>query len=591
MSLRCRLEETVTRSRWVPLAHGALGPGRPADARHAAPADLRAWPPENADQLDADAFYQRHADRGFYRWGPAFQSLRSAWCRDGKLYAEVRFPESANAGGFDLHPAFLDASMHALGLQNVPEQLTALVADPGTDSERPRIPFSWRHVSLHGEGARALRVRMTASPAEGVSVTLADETGRLVAEIESFILLPISVEQLRTSLTAPQQESLFHVVWNPLAPISDPPARTWARVGAADELELPGDRYDDLAALRRAIAGSTAIPDIVVMRSPHSADDHRAAAAHAVCRQVLTLLQEWLAEPRLASARLVVMTEGAAVVSAGDRLADPVQCAVWGLMRSAQTEHPDRFVVVDLDDTAATAAALPGLLGQAEPQLAVRTGQAYVPQLARMPAMANPWPHPVFNPSGTVLITGGTGTLGGLIARHLAERHGARHLVLASRRGRDAEGAATLEADLSGLGAQVTIAACDIADRGALADLLASVPADHPLTAVVHAAGVLDDSVVTELDPDRLGAVLRPKADAAWHLHELTRDLDLAEFMLFSAAAGVLGGPGQANYAAANAFLDGLAHHRRSHGLPAMSLAWGLWEQASGITAHLDRPA
>ncbi|BCB89378.1 phenolphthiocerol synthesis polyketide synthase type I Pks15/1 [Phytohabitans suffuscus] len=185
----------------------------------------------------------------------------------------------------------------------------------------------------------------------------------------------------------------------------------------------------------------------------------------------------------------------------------------------------------------------------------------------------------VFDPDGTVLVTGATGTLGRLAARHLVSAHGVRRLLLASRRG----AAPDLVDELRGLGAEVTAVACDVADREALAATLAGVPAAHPLRAVVHTAGVLDDGLAASLTPEQVDRVLRPKVDAALHLHELTRHLDLRAFVLYSAASGVLGGPGQANYAAANTFLDALARHRHAHGLPACSIAWGLWAPASGM--------
>jgi NAD(P)-dependent dehydrogenase (short-subunit alcohol dehydrogenase family)/acyl carrier protein len=339
-----------------------------------------------------------------------------------------------------------------------------------------------------------------------------------------------------------------------------------------------------LSALADAIDAGRHDPRLVLLPAGDTPSGDPLDATRTRLAHTLSTVREWLADARFTDRRLVVLTRGAVPAGPTGEVIDLPGAAVWGLVRSAQLEHPDRFVLVDLDGEV-DADLLGRALASDEPQLAVRDGRLLVPRLA--PAEADPTATTDLLPDGTVLVTGATGALGGVIARHLVTAHKVRHLLLVGRRGHHAPGAADLLADLARHGAQARLVACDVADRDAVAALLATVPAEHPLIGVVHAAGALDDAVVTALTPERAAAVLRPKADAAWHLHDLTRHLDLAMFVLFSSIAGPLGGPGQGNYAAANAFLDGLAHYRHAAGLAATSLAWGLWAEGSGMTRDL----
>ncbi|MFD9634909.1 type I polyketide synthase, partial [Streptomyces violascens] len=297
-------------------------------------------------------------------------------------------------------------------------------------------------------------------------------------------------------------------------------------------------------------------------------------------------------------APLWCVTRTAVAVDRTEHPVHPAQAAVWGLGRVAALEQPQRWGgLIDLPDEldGSTLRRLAAVLAASggEDQLALRTTAAFARRLAHHRAEPAPATD-TFNPTGTVLVTGGTGALGGHVARWLAEA-GARRLLLVSRRGADAPGAAELAAAIEELGAEVTLAACDTADRDALTAVLAAIPDEHPLTAVFHTAGTVADGTLETLTAEQFTAVLRAKVTATVNLHEATRDQELSAFVLFSSVAGTLGAPGQGNYAAANAFLDAFAEQRRAHGLPATSVAWGPWAETgmaadgTGVQARIRR--
>uniref|UniRef100_A0AAU3GVI0 SDR family NAD(P)-dependent oxidoreductase n=1 Tax=Streptomyces sp. NBC_01401 TaxID=2903854 RepID=A0AAU3GVI0_9ACTN len=560
LQIHSRSTEAAEEELWTRHASGTLSPAAPTT-----PTDLTQWPPPGATPLAVGDAYERLADTGV-DYGPAFQGLRAAWQGDDRtVYAEVELPvpEQAAAARYGLHPALLDASLHAMGL--VP------------DAEQDRLAFSWGGVRLHASGATALRVRLAHTAPDTLSLTVADRAGLPVASVDSLLLRPVSREQLRTG-DRNVRESLLRIEWVPVT-ATEPTARSWTVLG--------GDGPAGLAELGAAVDAGAAVPEVVAVelepyRGPHAAGELAAAVGEATGR-VLRLVQEWLVDPRFTEARLALLTREAVTTDGGTSDADgpdPVLAAVWGLVRSAQSENPGRLALVDHDGGELPLTILPV---DTEPQLAVRRGALLAPRLAKAPAGGDPY---ALDVSGTVLVTGAIGGLGELTARHLVTAHGVRHLLLTSRRGADAEGAVELLADLRASGAEVTLAACDVADRAALATLLAEVPAEHPLTAVVHTAGVVDDGTIETLTDGQLDRVLAPKVTGALNLHELAGDV--SGFILFSAAAGVLGNPGQANYAAANSFLDALAQRRRAQGLPAVSLAWGLWQERSGMAGRLD---
>ncbi|MER6952809.1 SDR family NAD(P)-dependent oxidoreductase [Streptomyces sp. NPDC000618] len=548
------------------------------------------WPPQGAEPVPLDAFYPDLAAAGT-AYGPVFQGLTAAWRHGDEVYAEVTLPAQAadDASAFGVHPALLDAALHTLAFLPT--------ADRGNG---PFLPFAWRDVAVPAPGATACRIRLAAGPgADEVIATLWDGDGRPLVSVGGLSLRTVSRAQLGSSVAA---SSLFRLDWTPAARpgTAGAPTVRWALLGPEAPQDPEVDHYPDLAALRRHLADGGAAPDQVLLAwAPTTAAIDPTAARTAV-HTALDTLRTWVEDEHFVKSRLVLCTRGAVEALPGEGIGDLAHSAIWGLARSAQLEHPDRLVLVDLDaDTALEDLTRSQILARTETteaaQFAIRGDLTLVPALARHTdrhtdqetattgtAPAGPWPT-----EGTTLITGAGGMIGGLLARHLVTEHGVRHLLLLGRRGEETPGMAELRSELAESGADVHTAACDAADREALAAVLDRIPATAPLTAVVHAAGVVDDGMLGTLTDDQVDRVLRPKIDAVANLHDLTAPLGLGAFVVCSSLAGALGGGGQSAYAAANAYLDALCLRRRADGLPALALAWGPWESSAGMTAQL----
>ncbi|OON69871.1 beta-ketoacyl synthase N-terminal-like domain-containing protein, partial [Streptomyces tsukubensis] len=559
--IHARPEGTHT---WTRHATGTLSRAGNGDGDIAA-GYPSAWPPPEAQPVDVTGFYERLAEIG-YIYGPAFRGLRAAWRSGETLYAEVEITgeeaeqteQAGDASSYGVHPALLDAALHVTclplltgrGSEQEPESRSESEPESASEPE-VKLPFSWSGVRFHTTGATTLRVAITQGP-NGVAVHAADPAGHPVVTVSELAARPVNV-RTDAYTDATVRDSLYHLSWTEL------PTPAAATVG-------PGPTADPAPTVDPAPSagpGSTAGPghadEVQVVSAIPEPDADVLDETYRLTALVLGELHRVVADDSLAATTLVVRID-----------AGPTGGAVAGLVRSAQAEHPGRFVLVETggDTPFETLAAATTL---AEPYVRVTDGRYEAPRLRRTAATRTH--EPLLDPEGTVVITGGSGVLAGLLARRLVAEHGARHLLLLSRS----------EPPVDTPGVHIR---CDVSDKDQLAAALAA--ADRPLTAVFHTAAVLDDGVIAALTPERLATTLRPKADGAWHLHELTRGADLRAFVLYSSVAGILGGRGQANYSAANGFLDGLAASRRAEGLPALSLAWGLWADDSGLTGTMS---
>ncbi|MFF5720925.1 SDR family NAD(P)-dependent oxidoreductase [Streptomyces buecherae] len=526
---------------WVLHAAGTLGASGEQPAAEDA---LTQWPPSGAEPVDLTDAYADLADRGL-AYGPAFQGLRQMWRQGDTVFAEVSLPEAVaeQAGAFGLHPALLDAALHAVAWGG------GSPVSEGAEESGARLPFSWEGVRLFASGSATLRVKLSPAGPDSLTLNLADATGQPVAKVTSLLLRALSTDAVAGAGGA--GGSLYGVEW------------VEAPAGAGGENQ-PGVEWREVWAVDAA--------------------------------SVLGELQEWLAGDETGS--LVVVTRGG-VDPLGAGGVVPEAAGVWGLVRALQAEEPGRVLLVDVDPgteagegLSGLGVSVEGLLGLGEPGVAVREGGVWVPRLARVvvPTSELAEGEPGVGSGlagGSVLVSGGSGVLAGLVAEHVVARYGVSRLVLASRRGVVDE---ELLGRLAELGAAVDVVACDVSDRAAVAEVVGSLATgEFPLRGVVHAAGVLEDGVFSSLDRDRLGRVWGPKVDGAIVLDEVTRELatELDLFVVFSSAAGVLGNAGQAAYGAANAYVDALVARRREQGLPGVSMAWGLWDVEGGMGGTL----
>jgi acyl transferase domain-containing protein/NAD(P)-dependent dehydrogenase (short-subunit alcohol dehydrogenase family)/acyl carrier protein len=576
---------TVGGDGWLRNAEGLLsGPNGSAVVDPGAASTM-----PNPRALQADGLYELLSGMG-YGYGEAFRGVRSGEHQGDRVRSRVALPAKAliNHSGFAVHPALVDAALHAaVGCGLLGEANAGDIA----------VPFVFKGVRRGRETGGALNGReacyatATRVGPNAVTVTLTDEAGTVLLAIERVVVRELNLS--RGARPDPDQAGLYKIEWDEPAGADGAVSDCLLCVVGADEGPLS-------ALVRKAALGGISVATLeeaimivtgsrrawqVVLPCPVSGSG-LLEQIHASAQRVLDMVQAWVQAEDLSDGVLLTFLTQDSIAVPGDENFGLADSAVWGMIRSAQSEHPGQFRVVDVGGTKPVdAAALKNALRRTNPQLAVRAGKVLEPRIAAYQPSSSEL---VDVSTGTVVITGGTGTIGRAVAKHLAAQWGVGALTLLSRSGPQSPGTAELRAELERLGAAVQVIAADVADPDDLRGALAEARSAHPIIGVVHAAGVLDDSIIANMTPDQLRTVLKSKVDSALNLDAATLDDKLRFFMLFSSLYTVLGAPGQANYAGANAFLDQFAAWRRSKGRPANAVAWGLWAQATGMTGHLD---
>ncbi|MEU4323551.1 type I polyketide synthase, partial [Nocardia fluminea] len=537
---------------------------------------LAVWPPTEATPIDVALGYDRLAAQRI-EYGDAFRAVQAVWATDLDVYAEVRLSTETrqDVDGYLIHPALLDAAVHSLAVGVV-----------DTNNDETALPYAWSELRLgDARGLDTLRVHGRRTGEDVWSILLFDTHDRFVASIGSLMTRPMDTETLSSS-SGSQLDRLYQLDWiETEVPSGADTGKVWIvddadTRSAIERSGTPCSSLQDGDAIAGSKDGST-----FVIRTIHPGSGTLHESSYQLACTVLELLKQWVAIDQSEYSRLVVLTKNAVSVHSVSDDIDPASSAAWGMVRSAQSEYGERFVLVDTDGEEKSLRSLAAAVSSGESQIAIRAGKCYIPRVARAESPAVELP----DFGGTALITGGTGTLGAAVARHLVRHHHIPSVILVSRSGLAASGAPELRHELLDAGAQfVEIIDCDISDREAMSNALGKAPSEFPVGLIVHAAGVLADSAIASMTSDDIATVFAPKVEAAHTLYELANDLDEPSVVFFSSVAGILGGAGQGNYAAANAFLDALATRGRKNGMAVVSLAWGLWAQGSGMTGHLS---